>query len=213
MLTYLHMKKIYIYGAHVKLGYDIEVEDFSDISGKVKSKAQDISKLIVGHKWRHRPDLPADECNARECRLLQWSEHVSGTASKRGIYCRVALMNDEVLWQWRTGSVLTYRFESMKDSLAYYRTLFPDCNISIASRTGEYEVGDVVKLLADVTSPFGYTYHAGEELRVYDVQNGKIVPTGVDGKTYLRVPGTGGSKIHIGYCLIDKNDVISVKRM
>jgi len=206
--------RTYIYGAHVRCGYWIEADSIADIKSKLQRPGHDIKKLKDSRKhWVEQvSELPKDECSARQCGLLQWCEWRSGTPSKRGIFCRVALMNDEVLWQCRTGSVLTYRFESLADSQRFFISLFPDSHVQTAARSRQYEVGDIVKVTCDVkiVEPCGYIYKAGSEFRVYDFIDGCVVPSGIDGVTYIRIPNSGGSKAHIGYGLIPTKHIEAV---
>lgn len=129
-------------------------------------------------------------------------------------------MNDEVLWQWRTGSVLTYRFLDFQESQSFYEFLFEeklgeDAGVEkeVLEYQDELKVGDWIRFKRDVVAgpcvAGNWRWSKGELGRVYDVSpDGKmLVVSGEDGKTYLKIPKTGGSKLWISYSWIPSSEV------
>lgn len=156
---------------------------------------------------QHKLKLPADLNEHLKINAEDMLNEINKTR-----FDRICLMNDEVMWQARTGSPLTYRFGSLAEAEKYFRWVLSDVvsNVVVhkADTTFKFKVGDKVLLLEDFkvrpTAWNGWntwTYKAGEPLRVYDfsIEHDAIVPSGKDGKTLLRIPKTGGAKQFIGY--------------
>lgn len=149
-----------------------------------------------------------------------------------GTICRTALANDEVLWQWRTGSVLAFRFESLRESRAFWNYIFPnieESSISTKEVTGLI-VGDRVRFKMDVAvsqpSVFefldfsssqhpSWRFEKDHEVRVADVsEDGKFfIATPVDGHDAIRIPGTGGAKLIKSFGWISSEAVEISKKM
>lgn len=83
---------------------------------------------------------------------------------------RIVLMNDEVMWQYRTGSVLYYRFESIEIAKLYYVHLLKSVNVVPTIHFNEnlekFNVGDKVQLKVDVNE----FYKTRDVVRVYDCE-------------------------------------------
>lgn len=233
-------KDVYIYGAHVKQGYAAKYDSFEDLlhEGQGKSKTS-IFELVHskptqkftecfeplvddmgfvralnsfgeyrrGKQHNLKLKLPKN----LEPQLRISAERMANELSKTR-FDRICLMNDEVMWQARTGSPLTYRFGSLTEAEKYFRWMLSDIvsNIVVnkANTTFKFKIGDKVLLLEDFTvkpslqnGMNSWTYKAGEPLRVYNFSTelDAIVPAGKDGKTLIRLPGTGGEKAFIGY--------------
>lgn len=123
-------------------------------------------------------------------------------------YDRCVLMNDEVMWQWKTGSPLYYRFESSSEALAFYEYIFNGISLPIRKSkiTKPYQVGDYIQFTKDFfaeseLSP-GFTYKTGMICRVYHSGKDWIMVSPIDGSTAIRMPGTGGSKMLLGFSKI-----------
>jgi len=52
-------------------------------------------------------------------------------------------------------------------------------------------------MFANFRGYFGYK--KGDQVRVYSTDNTSFIASGEDGKTLLRIPGTGGAKEWIGF--------------
>jgi len=227
------LKKLHIQGAHVRKEYDFEYESFADLDKL--PKAQNIINLAKCHRWKDSEiiDLPRNDCGMwRSGGLVQWAEKVCGSRHPfSGQTCRTTLANDEVLWQWRTGSVLVYRFESLIEAENFYKLLFGDVveisrkevkGLLVGSKVKFKETFGIVNPLGRLTDSFGYfttsswTIPKGYVARVYDVsQDGKyFMVTGVDGYDLIRVPNSGGAKmfLSVGWIPVDEVEVIEEMR-
>ena len=125
---------------------------------------------------------------------------------------RLCLMNDEVMWQARTGSPLTYRFSSISEAEKFFKWVLakkvPKVEVNRATTDFKLKIGDKVILKEDfiikpsaLNSWAHWTYYAGDRLRVYNFSKelDAIVPSGEDGSTLIRIPNSGGAKQFIGY--------------
>ena len=214
----MSFKTLHIQGAHVKKEYDYKYESFDDLLKLPKSQC--IISLVKGHKWKHSDvtDYPRNDLGLwRSGGLVQWAERTCGSLHPvSGTVCRIALANDEVLWQWRTGSVLVYRFESLKEARDFYKLLFGEDVAIFIKQDDGIIVGDKVKFKRDVvvTNPiaswssiFGYlssdvwNFYKDYVVRVADVsRDGKsFVATGVDGYDLIKIPRSGGAKMLKSY--------------
>jgi hypothetical protein len=108
-------------------------------------------------------------------------------------------MNDEIMWQFRTGSVLYYRFDDIKTAKEYYIHLLQsvgiDPEIRWHEKTTKFGVGDIVRLNKDINK----FYKSGDIVRVYACNDDAFVITPTDGITLIRIPNTGGAKDWLGY--------------
>ena len=164
------MKEVYIYGAHVKVGYSKKYSAFEDIAHEGMSKGKIGIWDLVHDKpkqkfeWvddsalKHVPYGMGDRTLARcaECRR--------GKPKFRGIpgivgyelWDRLMLMNDEVMWQWKTGSDLVYRFDDMLEALCFYEWVLDGLAGDVKAHLVQKEpitkfcVGDRVELLEDI---------------------------------------------------------------
>ena len=228
-------KVAYIYGAHVKQSYTVKYDSFEELlhegQGKSKISIFELVHIKPTQKfWQCNEQLVDDLGFVRP--LNVFAEYRRGKQHKINLevpdkfdlsvkqtlknaleelnktrFDRLCLMNDEVMWQARTGSPLTYRFGSLTEAEKYFRWVLSDVvsNVVVnkANTTFKFKIGDKVLLLEDFkvrpTAWNGWstwTYKAGEPLRVYDfsIEHDAIVPSGKDGKTLLRIPRTGGAK-------------------
>ena len=210
------MKNCYIYGSHVKVGYTKKYSTFSDLYHEGMSRSKTGIEYLVSKSKKpvYNSEIPIDDIGFRR-NLNLFSEYHFGNPYNHlvlGItYHKLTLMNDEVVWRWKTGSVLCYRFENRTESLKFFEHCLATINIfkpkiRKIETLFQYEIGDNFQLLDDITVPFyNYTYHKGEIFRVYDCDNSYVIPTGEDNKTLIRIPNTGGAKNWIGYCKIPLN--------
>lgn len=135
----------------------------------------------------------------RKCGLTQWC-HLKSKLSGRCSRCM--LMNDEVGFQWSTGSYVAYRFFSKDTARAFWMKLAPAwTEVKTAPKKFAWDVGDEVKLLDDVvvSDVREWKYKRGEVLRVYDINEHAFVPAPIPGETLTRVPGTKWSWDWVGY--------------
>ena len=124
--------QVYIYGAHVKEGYSKSYSHFEEIAHEGMCKtSKGILDLVndkptcmfefVENCLKHVPYVGQRTLNV-------YSEYRRGKSKFRGIpnvvgyelWDRLMLMNDEVTWQWRTGSDLTYRFETISEAKEFF---------------------------------------------------------------------------------------------
>lgn len=222
------LKKLHIQGAHVRKEYDFEYESFADLDKLPKT--QNIINLAKCHRWKDSEiaGLPRNDCGMwRAGGLVQWAEKVCGSRHPfTGQICRVTLANDEVLWQWRTGSVLVYRLESLAEAENLYKLLFgADVDISrkevkgllVGSKVRFKESFGIVNPIGKMTDSLGYFTTTNWVVpkdyvaRVYDVSpDGKyFMVTGVDGYDLIRVPNSGGAKMFLSVGWI-RTDVVEV---
>lgn len=223
------LKKLHIQGAHVRKEHDFEYESFADLDKL--PKAQNIVSLAKCHRWKASEivGFPRNDCGMhRSGGLVQWAEKVCGSRHPfTDQICRVALANDEVLWQWRTGSVLVYRLESLAEAERLYKLLFgAEAEISrkeskgllVGSKVRFKEPFGIINPLGKLTDSLGYFIASDWVVpkdyvaRVYDVSpDGKhFMVTGVDGFDLVRVPGSGGAKMFLsaGWIPIDAVEVV-----
>lgn len=120
-------------------------------------------------------------------------------------YDRVVLMNDEVLWQWKTGSVLYYRFESSIEAEKFFKFCMGGNDFSYIRHNKiktPYQVGDYFQLTEDFTAGSDmapeFPFQKGMVLRVYAAGNNWVMPSAVDRMTAIRIPNTGGAKMLFG---------------
>lgn len=233
-------KDVYIYGAHVKQGYTVKYDSFEELlhEGQGRSKTS-IFELVHSKPSQHftecfeplvddigfvRPlNAFAEYRRGKQHKLkLEISDKLDPSfkqtlknaleALNKTRFDRLCLMNDEVMWQARTGSPLTYRFGSIAEAEKYFRWVLSDvvsnAVVHKADTTARFKIGDKVLLLEDFTvkpslqnGMNSWTYKAGEPLRVYDfsIEHDAIVPSGKDGSTLIRIPNSGGAKQFIGY--------------
>ena len=230
------LKKLHIQGAHVRKEYDFEYETFADLDKL--PKAQNIINLAKCHRWKpsYTVDVgafPRNDCGMwRSGGLVQWGELVCGSRHPLSeTICRVALANDEVLWQWRTGSVLVYRLESLAEAENLYKLLFgadveifrhKENGLLVGSKVKFKETFGILNPLGKLTDSFGYftttdwVVPKDYVARVYDVSSdGKyFMVTGVDGFDLIRVPNSGGAKmfLSVGWIPIDVVEVVEAMK-
>ena len=219
--------KVLVYGSHVKTGYVVDVSCLSDLDvhGMLKKK-QGIKGLVDSmckpssrRKFtQHHGDILDDVHMKRplntyaEYRIGKADEDVFGFDRAN----RLLLMNDEVVWQWKTGSVLCYRFIcDSKAAELFYRWCLDgktddgQVHVTREETPFKFKIGDEVEMLEDVdilpnavgmfanfSGYFGYK--KGEKVRVYSVDDKSFIASGEDGKTLIRIPRTGGAKEWIG---------------
>ena len=246
-----NMKEVYIYGAHVKVGYSKKYSAFEDIAHEGMSKGKTGIWDLVHDKpkqkfeWvddgalKHVPYGMGDRTLARcaECRR--------GKPKFRGIpgivgyelWDRLMLMNDEVTWQWRTGSDLTYRFETIAEAKDFFTWILMHRINEVKTCSADagnfrYRVGDRVRLLDDVaftwndldceskmlafgmTLPKEVVLKKGTVVRVFDVDADGLAISPIDNVTAFRVPRTGGAKVVYGSKTFLPFDVVElVKRV
>lgn len=170
------MKEVYIYGAHVKVGYTKKYDRFEEIAheGMEKSKTgiwdlvhdkpkQKFEWVDVG-ALKHVPYGMGDR------NLVGYAECRRGKPKFRGIpgivgyelWDRLMLMNDEVMWQWKTGSDLVYRFDDLIEALDFYEWVLDGVIGDVIEHLVEKElvtkfcVGDRVELLEDIEYNLSY---------------------------------------------------------
>ena len=226
------MKTVHVQGAHVRKEHDFKYETFADLEKLPKS--QQIAELVKCHRWQDSDtsDFPRNDCNLpRLGGLVQWAEKTCGSRHpSSGTICRIALANDEVLWQWRTGSVLVYRFESLAEAENFYKLLFgAEANISrkavdsllVGSKVKFKEPVGIVNPLGKLSAALGYFAPSNWVVpkdyvaRVYDVSpDGKqFMVTGVDGFDLIRIPRSGGAKMFLSIGWIPTAAVETVEPM
>ena len=229
------MSKIaHIHGAHVKHEFDFAYSKFSDLDevGQPRKKAgiykivhEQPAKQFVRHLGSVYGIID------QQLNWTSYTEYRRGNSRKfRGIpglagvwiYDRLVLMNDEVLWQWKTGSDLTYRFESCAEAEAFYRYCLADKtndNIAVSHQPQPFafNVGDAVRLTQDVLLvtdleeseqlfvglrgmdlPSSVLFKSGEIVRVFQTAADGFYISPIDNRTAFRIPKTGGAKIFIG---------------
>lgn len=222
------MKNCYIYGAHVKTGYYKPYKSFKDLyQDGLPRKKKGIEFLVKSGKYIQPylgdiyDDIGFNRELSQSCEIhfgyprMGLETRASDPNNIQQIltqsYDRVVLMNDEVLWQWKTGSVLYYRFENDSETLSFFKYIF-DGLIDVSkyirkSKTNNpYQVGDYIQFTKDFyaeseLSP-GFTYKTGMICRVYHSEKDWIMVSPIDGVTAIRMPGTGGSKMLLGFSKI-----------
>ena len=228
------MKQVYIYGAHVKEAYIKPYESFSDIAHEGMSRSHEGILDLVNQKTNQPFEYVSDGLKnvpyVGSRYLNNYSEYQRGKPKFRGIlglvgfelHDRIMLMNDEVTWQWKTGSDLTYRFESISEAEDFFKWVLKsrlsEVKIISAEKPAhfKFKVGDRVKLLSDITFteddldiesrmfsfglnfPSEVLFKTGEEVRVFDVCADGFSISPIDKRTAFRIPGTGGGKAIIG---------------
>lgn len=149
----------------------------------------------------------------RKCGLTQWSHLKTKLAGKCS---RCMLMNDEVGFQWSTGSYVAYRFYDKTLAREFWKLLTPSsAEVKVAPKQFKLDVGDEVELLEDfqVCDVQIWNYKRGSILRVYDVNETKFVPAPIPNETLLKVPGTKWSWDWPGYGWIPLEKVKLVKEL
>ena len=159
--------QVYIYGAHVKEGYSKSYSHFEEIAHEGMSKnGKGILDLVndkLSCKFQFVEDCLKHVPYVGQRALNNYSEYRRGKPKFRGIpnvvgyelWDRLMLMNDEVTWQWRTGSDLTYRFETIAEAEKFFTWILKQRidEIKIYSMDNDnfrYKIGDRVRLLDDV---------------------------------------------------------------
>lgn len=126
------------------------------------------------------------------------------------------LMNDEVGFQWSTGSYVAYRFYDKTLAREFWKLLAPEwTEVKTASKQFKLDVGDEVELLEDfqVCDVQIWNYKRGSILRVYDINETKFVPAPIPNETLLKVPGTKWSWNWPGYGWIPLEKAKLVKEL
>lgn len=219
------MKSCYIYGAHVKTGYLKPYNTFKDLYCEgLPRKQKGIQFLVQSGKKLQQytgdifDDIGFNRDLSISCEIhfgnpkMSLEPRASDPNTIQQIYTesydRCVLMNDEVMWQWKTGSPLYYRFESPTEALAFYEYIFAGISLPIRKTkvARSYQVGDYIQLKKDFhaeseLSP-GFTFEAGMICRVYNSGKDWIMVSPIDGVTAIRIPGTGGSKMLLGFSKI-----------
>lgn len=219
------MKNCYIYDAHVKTGYLKSYNSFKDLYGEGLPRKQKGIEFLVesGKKLQQSSgdifdDIGFNRELSQSCEIhfgnpkMSLEPRASDPNSIQQIftesYDRCVLMNDEVMWQWKTGSPLYYRFESSSEALAFYEYIFAGISLQIRKSkiTKPYQVGDYIQFTKDFfaeseLSP-GFTYKTDMICRVYHSGKDWIMVSPIDGLTAIRMPGTGGSKMLLGFSKI-----------
>ena len=225
--------QVYIYGAHVKEGYSKSYSNFEEIAHEGMCKtSKGILDLVndkptcmfefVENCLKHVPYVGQRTLNV-------YSEYRRGKSKFRGIpnvvgyelWDRLMLMNDEVTWQWRTGSDLTYRFETIAEAKEFFTWILMHRVDEVKTCSADadnfrYRVGDRVRLLDDVvftwndldceskmlafgmTLPKEVVLKKGTVVRVFDVDADGLAISPIDNVTAFRVPRTGGAKVVYG---------------
>ena len=236
----MQVKQCYISGAHVKVGYLKSYSSFEDLFHEgMPKKRTGIEFLVCNAASSFLPAVHSFQGTVRDDigfrrHLLSSAEIHFGSPRKRRVmqfddlydswekvidsFDRLLLMNDEVVWQWKTGSPLCYRFESCLESEHFFSYLLEKAGIRGVNvrreerRKGCYEVGDYVKFAEDFldvsTLENGFQWHAGDVVRVYNAgislleeDEAWVQASGVDDLTQFRIPGSGGAKM---LCAIGK---------
>lgn len=149
----------------------------------------------------------------RKCGLTQWC-HLKTKLAGRSSRCM--LMNDEIGFQWSTGSYVAYRFYDKTLAREFWKLLAPEwAEVKIASKQFRLDVGDEVEMLEDfqVVDVQRWTYKRGSRLRVYDINETKFVPAPIPNETLLKVPGTKWSWDWPGYGWIPLEKAKLVKEL
>ena len=164
------MKEVYIYGAHVKVGYSKKYSAFEDIAHEGMSKGKTGIWDLVHDKpkqkfeWVDDGTLSHVPYGMGDRTLARCAECRRGKPKFRGIpgivgyelWDRLMLMNDEVMWQWKTGSDLVYRFDDMLEALCFYEWVLDGLAGDVKAHLVQKElitkfcVGDRVELLEDI---------------------------------------------------------------
>lgn len=224
-------KKVYIYGAHIKDGYLKDYESFSDLNtdGLVKKK-KGIEFLVqtakkpkintgeifddIGFPRQLKTSAEIQFGNPRPDFNSRFIDIDHCTPISNDSYDRLVLMNDEVLWQWKTGSVLYYRFESTTEAEKFFRYCLGGNDFSYIRRNKiktPYQVGDYFQLTEDVTTGSKHSeefpFQKDTILRVYAAGDDWVIPSPVDRMTAIRIPGTGGAKMLFGMGKIPLNKI------
>lgn len=241
----MQVKQCYISGAHVKVGYLKSYSSFEDLFQEGMPKKHAGIEFLVCNAASSLPAVHPFQGTVRDDigfrrHLLSSAEIHFGSPRKRRVmqfddlydswekvidsFDRLLLMNDEVVWQWKTGSPLCYRFESCLESEHFFFYLLEKAGIQALDgiqevkvrreeerRKGCYEVGDYVKFTEDFldvsTLESGFQWHAGDVIRVYNAgtspeeEGSWVQASGVDDVTQFRIPGSGGAKM---LCAIGK---------
>ena len=230
------MKEVYIYGAHVKVGYSKQYSAFEDIAHEGMSKGKTGIWDLVHDKPKQKFEWADDGALSHvpygmgDRTLARCAECRRGKPKFRGIpgivgyelWDRLMLMNDEVMWQWKTGSDLVYRFDDMLEALCFYEWVLDGLAGDVKAHLVQKEpitkfcVGDRVELLEDVVFtwkdldneskmlalrlnlPKEIVLKKGTVVRVFDVCSKGFSISPIDGVTAFRVPRTGGAKAAYG---------------
>ena len=98
------------------------------------------------------------------------------------------LMNDEVMWQWKTGSDLVYRFDDMLEALCFYEWVLDGLAGDVKAHLVQKEpitkfcVGDRVELLEDIE--FSLSCDLDDESRMLHLS----YACGLDSPLYGKLP-------------------------
>lgn len=169
-------KKVCIYGAHVKCEYVKSYVKLEDIAHEgMRRSNEGIWDLVHSSSKMLFKRVQEEDClkhvpyDLGRRNLNCFAEVRRGKPKFRGIpglvgyplYDRLILMNDEVMWQWKTGSDLVYRFESIAEAKRFWKWTLdgivdsdevfnvPEDDESLNGCI--FNIGDRVKLLEDVT--------------------------------------------------------------
>lgn len=209
--------KTWIYGHHIKPQW-LETSSLEDLA---RRNLGSLPKLISGKKtWKicqGDDAVPTDDFTIdvevqdifgktacvvskplRTCGLTQFAHLKIDPLKSRTSRCM--LMNDEVAFQFSTGSYVAYRLETKKLALDFWKMLVPELisNARFEPKKFSLDVGDQIELLEDVLVD-RCIYRRGDVLRVYDINQDSFVPAPILGKTLLKIPGTRWAHEWIGY--------------
>jgi len=192
-----------------KSSYEMPADDFKDFNQDLSflnsssSFTGDFSldELLwqVAEEINEKSKVFSEKTALRKCKLTQWS-HLKTKLDGRCSRCM--LMNDEVGFQWSTGSYVAYRFNDKTLARDFWKLLAPSWSeIEIATKQFKWDVGDEVELLdsVEVDDVQLWRYQKGDILRVYDINDEAFVPAPIPGKTLLRAPGTRWGWNWLGY--------------
>lgn len=213
--------RAWIYGHHVKPQWTAE---FSSLEELAKSNAGRLPEMIAGRsfvlgsekktakRWKVSSELPHDDFmdfrdgkSLRKCGLTQWCHLKS---KLEGRCSRAMLMNDEIAFQWSTGSYVAWRLWDKKlarDLWTMLATGVPGAEVKTAEKKFMWDVGDRVQLVRDFTAAGmagSVSFKRGKILRVYDISEKSFVPAPVQGETLLKIPGTKWAWAWLGYAEI-----------
>ena len=217
----MRSRTVYIYGSHIA-AYSKEFTDLTELDAEegIKKVGKSLYKLVQSKKsWKLNEEIsetnqPKDECygNVRTSNCLNiYSECRTG----RDLQTRLALMQDEVLFQYATGSIIVFRFDNVKDSVDYYEHLLDEkvdkVKIFVKDDIFKLSVGDIVEFKKSYVTAYNYEFQVGDKVRVFACFDDCFIPTCEEGKNLVRIPNSGGAKLWLGACLVKYEDVVRVK--
>lgn len=206
-----------------KLSSEIPADDFKDFNQQLKmdllgndssGKFSLDSLLVQVSEMARRSKIFSPDSALRKCPLTQWSHLKTKLDGQRCSRCM--LMNDEVGFQWSTGSYVAYRFFDKTLARDFWKILAPVwALVKTAPKKFKWDVGDEVELLDEVSvnDVSRWDYKRGSILRIYDINDQAFVPAPIPNETLLKVEGTKWTWTWRGYGWIPLESAKLVKEL